>query len=91
MKILDQAWMYTVTCTVIFISGMMFSDFLIRDKIKSQTANETNLTWQKLLVSKDLAEYNSKTGEWQFRPLNDIAMTYTIVGGNTLDFSSIKK
>ena len=31
--------------------------------------HETNKKWMKQLISMDMAEYNSKTAEWQFVPV----------------------
>ena len=39
---------------------------------------KANLDWKKLLVDKELAEYNRKTGIWQFRDLSDIQMQSTL-------------
>lgn len=42
--------------------------------------NKSHETWRTTLVDADLAEYNKKTGEWQFVPLEDIVMAATVLG-----------
>ena len=42
--------------------------------------NKSHETWRLTLVDADLAEYNKKTGEWQFIPLEEIVMAATVLG-----------
>lgn len=43
-------------------------------------AQITDAHWKTLLIEKDFACYNSKTGKWQLQSLEDVATTATILG-----------
>jgi hypothetical protein len=40
--------------------------------------------WKKELVDADFAQYNPKTGEWQFRKMEDVVTTGLILGKGSL-------
>jgi len=44
----------------------------------------TESHWKSLLIDKDFACYNSKTGKWQLQSLEDVATTATILGKTKL-------
>jgi hypothetical protein len=62
-----------VTC---FFVGMLIGvciltlALVVADLTPLRASQETNQNWQKILISKGFAEYNSTNGNWQWKNLD---------------------
>lgn len=64
MKLIDPKIINGVICLSCFIIGDYIGYY--------NGLNKSDLDWKEKLVQKDFAEYNRRTGVWEFRKMEDI-------------------
>ena len=71
---------YTVGVLLLgVVDGMYFSAALNEAKVAA-VRKITEAQWKTELVKREFAQYNIKTGEWEFRSLEDVSSSAFIQG-----------
>jgi hypothetical protein len=77
---------YTIgILTLGIIDGVYFSSSVNEAKI-SAAQKAVDAWWKSELINREFAQYNSRSGEWEFRSLDDVSTSAMIQGkGIALD------